>query len=215
MLLAPLHDLPTRSASGFLIRYVLPRSVPPQLIGPTDRRQPFQLLTIGDTIIGVGHGDVSEFCGHNDEVILSTASIPDVKGKVIILISCETAQVLGPALIDAGATSFMGFKKDLTWVCDADLAHLPWSDKLAMTVMMPITESVNAVLDGKTIEEAFNIELQGFSSNAEVEEDELVRACINFNKRNAVLLGDPKAQVKARPRIFLPIAPPPILLPLS
>lgn len=215
MLSLPLYDLPCRSASGFLIRYVVPRSVPPQLAGPLSRKPLFSTLVIGDTIIGVGHGSPSEFCGHNDEVILEIYSIPNVKGKVIILISCETAQVLGPALIDAGAASYMGFKKDLTWVCDADLAHLPWSDKLAMTVMMPITESVNAILDGKTTEEAFNIELQGFSANAEVEEDELVRACINFNRRNAVLLGNPEAQVRARPRIFLPIGPPPIILPVS
>jgi hypothetical protein len=30
----PVHDYPTRSASGFLMRYVMPRSTPPQLIGP-------------------------------------------------------------------------------------------------------------------------------------------------------------------------------------
>ena len=92
MLTLPLYDLATRSASGFIIRYVLPRTAPPQLIGPLDRRQPFQMLAIGDAIIGVGHGSPSEFSGHNDQVIMATLSIPDVKGKVVILISCETAR---------------------------------------------------------------------------------------------------------------------------
>lgn len=215
MLLLPLYDLPTRSASGYLMRYVLPRSIPPQLVGPTDRRQPFQMLTMGDTIIGVGHGDAISMCGHNDQVIMDVLSIPDVKGKVVILISCETAQVLGPELIKAGATSYIGFKEDLVWVCDADLASSPWSDRLAATVMIPITKCVNTVLDGKTTGEAFSILTESLSRNAEVEENELIRACINFNKRNAALLGDPMARVTARPKITLPLPPPPILLPIS
>lgn len=214
MLTLPIHDLPTRNASGFLIRYVLPRSIPPQLPGPLSRKALFSTLTIGDVIIGVGHGSPSEFCGHNDQVILDISSIPDVEGKVVILISCETAQVLGPSLIGAGAASYIGFTQDLVWVCDADLASSPWSDKLAMPVMMPITDCVNAVLDGKTVKEAFELQLEELSENAKVEEDELVRSCILYNKKNAALLGNGEARVKARPRIMLPIAPPPILWPI-
>jgi len=215
MLLSPLHDLPTRSASGFLIRYVLPRSAPPQLLGPADRRQPFQMLTMGDTIIGVGHGSPSEFCGHNDQVIMDTLSIPDVEGKVLILISCETAKELGPALINAGAASYIGFQEDLVWVMDADLASTPWADKkFAAPVMMPITNCVNTVLDGKTTGEAFAVLIENLAGNAELEEDDLIRSCINFNKKNAVLLGDPTARVRARPKITLPLPPPPIFFPI-
>ncbi len=214
MLTLPLYDLPTRSASGFLIRYVVPRSAPPQLVGPLSRRQPFQMLTIGDTIIGVGHGDPTTFSGHNDQVIMDTLSIPDVKGKVVILISCETAKELGPAIIQAGASSYIGFKEDLVWVMDSDLASTPWSDKLAATVMMPLTSCVNSVLDGKTTGEAFAVLIEYLSRNALAEEDDLIRSCINFNKKNAVLLGDPEGRVTARPKITLPIPPPPILIPI-
>ena len=218
MLTLPLGDLPTRSASGYLIRYVLPRSLPPQLVGPTDRRQPFQMLTIGDTIIGVGHGSPSEFCGHNNQVIMDTLSIPSVKGKVVILISCETAQLLGPKLVEKGAASYIGFQEDLVWVVDADLAFTPWSDKLGATVMMPITNCVNTVLDGKTTGEAFNTMQEHFSRNAEIEEDDLIRSCINFNKKNAALLGDSEATVRPRPPLPLPfrlIPPPPIIIPIT
>lgn len=210
MLTLPLHDLPTKSASGFLIRYVLPRSIPPQLVGPTDRKALFSTLTIGDVIIGVGHGSPTQFCGHNDQVMLTTESIPDVQGKVVILISCETAQELGPALVDAGATSYIGFKKDLVWICDADEASTPWRDRLAVTVMRPITDCVNTILDGKTVKEGYNLLLEGLFKNTLVEEDELVRACIEFNKRNAVLLGDSQATVRRRPPISFPIGPPPL-----
>jgi len=216
MLNLPLYDLPTRSASGFIIRYVLPRTLPPQLIGPSDRRQPFQVLTIGDVIIGVGHGDAAEFCGHNDQVILDIHSIPDVKGKVVVLISCQTARELGPALIDAGASSYIGFKEDLVWVMDSDLASSPWSDALGATVMIPITNCVNTVMDGKTTGKAFSVLIEGLSRNAEVEEDELIRSCILFNKQNAVLLGDDRATIRARLPLALPfkMVPPPPLLPI-
>ena len=215
MLALALHDLPTRSASGFLIRYVLPRSMPPQLLGPADRKQPFQMLTMGDTIVGVGHGDPSDFCGDADHVILDVDSIPDVRCKVVVLISCETAQVLGPELINAGAASYIGFKKDLVWVCDGDLFFVPWDDPLARPVMMPIIDCVNAILDGKSSGDAFTILREGFAINAAVEEDDLIKSCLNFNRANAVLLGDPEARVAARPRISLPFPPPPILLPLT
>jgi len=215
MLLVPLYDLPTRSASGWLIRYVLPRSTPPQLLGPMDRRQPFQMLTIGDTIIGVGHGDPTAFCGHNNQVIMDTLSIPDVRGKVVILISCQTANELGPAIIQAGAASYIGFREDLVWVMDADLARSPWSDKLAATVMMPLPSCVNSVMDGKNTGEAFSVLIEGLSRNALAEEDDLIRSCINFNKKNAALLGDSAARVTARPKITLPIPPPPILIPVG
>ena len=216
MLLAPLHDLPTRSASGYLIRYILPRSAPPQLLGPLDRRQPFQMLTMGDTIIGVGHGSPSEFCGHNDQVIMDTLSIPNVRGKVVILISCETAKELGPAIIQAGASSYIGFKEDLVWICDSDLAATPWADKtFAAPCLMPISNCVNAVLDGKPTGEAFDMLIEDLSRNALAEENDLIRSCINFNKKNAVLLGNPSARVRARPKITLPIPPPPIIIPLS
>ena len=218
MLTLPLHDLPVRSASGFLIRHVLPRSFPPQLLGPADRREPFRILTIGDTIIGVGHGSASEFCGHYDQVIMDTLLIPDVRGKVVVLISCETAQALGPKLVEKGAASYIGFKEDFVWVMDADLASTPWADfEYAAPVMMPVINCVNAVLDGRTTGEAFGILIEGLSENAEVEEDELVKSCIEFNISNAVLLGDENARVRARPPMLLPfrlIPPPPILLPV-
>lgn len=215
MLALPIHDLPTRSASGAIIRYVLPRLEPPQLIGPLDRKALFSTLMIGDVIIGVGHGSPSEFSGHNDGVILDTSSIPNVRGKVIVLISCETAQQLGPALIKAGAASYIGWRDDLVWIVDADLASNPWSDKMALTVMGPITDCLNIILDGRAVGEAYSTMLEELLANASVEDDELIKSCLHFNHDNAVLLGDSAARVRARPKISLPFPPPPIIFPVA
>lgn len=213
-------DLPTRSASGFILRYIAPRVEPVQLFSVLVRRLPFRLSAPqSDIIIGVGHGDEISFTGHNETVILEVGKYDprEVRGKVIKLLSCLTAVTLGPDLISNGAESFLGYKDDFVWVMDTDLTLTPWADTIAAPVLMPVIDGLNSLLDGKTAREAFDIELEGYSRNAEVEENELIKACLEFNHNNAVLLGDPEARVRARPKLPLPfqlVPPPPILVPL-
>ena len=116
-----------------------------------------------------------------------------------------------------GAACVLAYVDDYVWICDADLAMRPWSDEMAATSLMPVIDGLNALLDGKTAREALNIELEGYSRNAAVEEDELVKACIEFNRENAVLLGAGSAKIRARPQLALPfrlIPPPPLLMPV-
>lgn len=213
-------DLPTRSASGFLLRNIVPRVEPVQLYAILARRRPFQLSAPqSDIIIGIGHGDAIGFSGQNEVVILEVGKYDprEVEGKVIKLLSCQTGIALGPDLIKNGATSFLGYVDDYVWVCDSDLAATPWADKMAATCLMPVVDSLNTLLDGKTCQEAIEIEKNGYSRNAEVEEDELLKACLEFNRDNAVLLGDLEGRVRARPKLPLPfrlVPPPPILVPL-
>lgn len=214
-------DLPTRSASGFLLRYIAPRVEPVQLLGMLVRRLPFRLSAPqSDIIIGCGHGDVDAFTGQNEAIILEVGKYDpkEVEGKVIKLLSCQCGVELCPDLVKNGAACAAGYTDDYVWVCDADLASTPWSDKMAATSLMPVVDGLNTLLDGKTAKEAFNIELEGYSRNAEVEEDELVKSCLEFNKKNAILLGDGSAKIRARPSLALPfrlIPPPPILMPLG
>jgi len=214
-------DLPTRSASGFLLRWIVPRAglEPATLYAILARRTPFQLaVPQSDIIIGAGHGGVDVFTGQNEIILLEVAKYDpkEVEGKVIKLLSCQTAVELGPDLIKNGAEAFLGYMDDYVWVMDADLAIRPWADKIAATSLMPVVDGLNALLDGKTAREALDIELEGYSRNAEVEEDELVKACLEFNRDNAILLGNGGAKIRARPSLALPfklIPPPPLILP--
>ncbi|GAI81306.1 unnamed protein product, partial [marine sediment metagenome] len=66
------------------------------------RRTPFRLSAPqSDVIIGVGHGDVDAFTGHNEALILEVGRYDprEVEGKVIKLLSCQTGVKLGPDLI--------------------------------------------------------------------------------------------------------------------
>ncbi|MBA7692334.1 hypothetical protein ES703_100901 [subsurface metagenome] len=211
-------DLPTRSASGFLIRYILPRLGPAPLYGMFNRRLPFQLSAPqSDVIIGMGHGQEDAFTGQNEILLLKVGQYnpKEVEGKVVKLLSCQTGVELGPDLVANGCVAYLGYTDDYLWVCDADLAPTPWADEMAATCLMPVIDGVNALLDGKTAEEACCIELEGYSRNAEAEEDELIKSCIEFNMDNAVLLGNPGARVRPRPKIMLPIPPPPIFIPVG
>lgn len=214
-------DLATRSASGMLLRWIVPRLEPVHLFSALARRSTFVLSAPqSDIIIGSGHGDVDTFTGQNEAVILEVGKYDprEVRGKVIKLLSCQTGVQLGPDLVKNGCAAFMGYTDDYVWVCDADLASRPWADKMAATCLIPVVDGINALLDGKTAREAFNIELDSYSKNAEVEEDELIKSCLLFNKRNAVLLGDENARVRARLPLLLPfklVPPPPIILPTS
>lgn len=209
-------DLPTRSASGFLLRYIAPRLEPVHLYSVLATRGPFQLTAPqSDIIIGVGHGDPDVFAGFNDSVILAVGKYNprEVRGKVIKLLACETGLELGPDLIQNGATAYMGYRDEYLWVCDADMAHRPWADKMAATSLMPVVDSLNALLDGKSCREALDIELAGYERNAETD-DELIRSCLIFNRDNAILLGREDARIRKRPKIYLPFGPPPIIFPV-
>ena len=219
VLAMPDHDLATRSASGFLLRWIAPRVEPAHLFSGLVRRKPFQLSAPqSDIIILMGHGDQDALTGQNEVVILEVGQYDprEIEGKVIKLLSCQTGVYLGPDLVRKGAASVMAYIDDYVWICDADLAATPWADKIAATSLMPVVDSINALLDGKTAKEAFEIELQGYTRNAEAAEDELIKACLEFNHDNAVLLGDEGAKVRARPPLALPfklVPPPPLIFP--
>jgi len=215
------YDLPTRSASGFLLRYIAPRVEPVQLLGMLVRRLPFRLSAPqADIIMGAGHGSEDAFTGQNEAILLEVGKYDpkEVEGKVIKLLSCQTGVELGPDLVKNGAACVLAYTDDYVWVVDANLASTPWADKeFAGKCLMPVIDGLNALLDGKTAREALDIELEGYSRNAEVEEDELIKACLEFNRDNAILIGDGGAKVKARPQLALPfrlIPPPPLLMPI-
>jgi len=213
----PDFDLPTRSASGFLLRYIAPRVEPVHLFAILDRRLAFRLSAPqSDIIIMTGHGDTDIITGQNEAVILEVGKYDpgEARGKVIKLLACKSGIGLGPDLVRNGALSVLAYKDDYVWVMDADLASRPWADPLAAKSLMPVIDGINALLDGKAAGEAMQIELGGYLRNAEVEEDELIKSCLEFNYKNAILLGDPQARVRARPRIILPFPPPPIVIPI-
>lgn len=210
-------DYPTRSASGYLLRWIAPRLEPMHLYSALARRKPFQFSAPqSDIIIGMGHGSEDAFTGQNEVIILVVGRYDpsEVEGKVIKLLSCQCGVELAPDMVKNGASAVFAYTDDYLWIMDADLSTRPWADKeFAGKSLMPVIDGLNALLDGKTAKEAFDIELEGYKRNAEVEEDEFIKSCLEFDRDNAILLGSEEASIKARPSLLLPfklIAPPPL-----
>jgi hypothetical protein len=213
-------DISTRSASGFILKYIAPRLEPVTLYGPLARRLPFSLSApYSDVIIIVGHGDSDVVTGQNDGTILKVGEYNDaeIKDKVIYCFSCQSADNLGPDLIAHGAAAFLGWTDDYLWLLDDTKLMTPWNDDMAAPCMMPVIEGLNALLDGKTVSEVRQIQLDSYSDYAANLDDELIKDLVLFNQSNFVLYGDPQASINPRPQlasVFKVISPPPMLIPV-
>jgi hypothetical protein len=89
------------------------------LRGPDARRnQVVRAVSQADVRLftGVGHGAGDVFKGQDNDPIYLAATVKKTRGiagRIFHLCACSTAQRLGPALLEAGATAFFGYRKDV------------------------------------------------------------------------------------------------------
>lgn len=209
-------DLPSRCASGVILRYIAPRVEPVSLFGAFARRPMFGLAAPhSDLIVGVGHGGPNEYRGQDSSLIWRAGEYDtkEVNGKVVKLVSCQAGEQLGMDLVDrGGARCFMGYSDDIVWLADPEFVTHPWDDEDAKLTLTPVVDGLNALLDGRTCKESFEVECTGFYDNAErTSEFPLMQEMLRFNYKSAILHGDPNATVARRPRIYLPMPPPPLV----
>lgn len=67
-----------------------------------------------DFITGLGHGNNNVFTGHEHEELwrVGNYNSREASGKIIHLLSCLTAQVLGKDLVKKGALAYFGYDKE-------------------------------------------------------------------------------------------------------
>jgi hypothetical protein len=117
---------PVLSARGFVLE---------KLQGPLARRfyiAPAAARPAVDYITGVGHGVYDTFTGHQGDVVLRVGEYQaaEVSGKIVHLLSCQTARELGPDLVRHGCAAFFGYDENFTFhfefaetffACDAEI----------------------------------------------------------------------------------------------
>lgn len=214
----PDSDLSTRFASGFIMKYIMPRTEPIHLVSLMDNKVAFNLASRpAELILAVGHGLPNILMGQNQQVLMEAGKYPNgmVKGKVIRLISCQTGLALGPDMVNNGCKSFWGFTDDVVWPADADLMSTPWKDPYSSQYLMPMVDGLNALLDGATVSEALAVEGASYQKYYNAQEDYLLRSMISFNMRNDTILGDRTARVNKRIPFSSPLDPFPFLSPVS
>lgn len=134
-------------------------------------RQPGQIITelIGDEankekikqelqrlnpifFFGLGHGNVDVWSDECTEVFMRVgdSEVDLMKERVVVLNSCLTAQELGPAIIDAGAETYVGSKEEF-WFFTGDA---PGSTRAVQSPFLAEYQLDASILQGKSTGDA-------------------------------------------------------------
>ena len=163
-------DSVTRQATPYRFKYVHPAFQKKgfNIIinqGVNDDRHHFVDAVIGNRVVyisGIGHGSPTTYTGHLGSPILRVGSYntSEVKGKIIHLLSCQTAKTLGADLVKNGARAYAGYYENFTFVLDQpetaiDEQMLFWKSDSTFDIMMA---------SGASVEEAHNATVAMFNS---------------------------------------------------
>jgi hypothetical protein len=103
-------------------------------------------------ISGIGHGGPDEYTGHNTTTVLKSGltEAGEVKGKIVHLLSCLTAQDLGPYLVKKGAKAYAGYYESFYTIPDEPSTPL---DEMGLFWECDSTFDM-MILTGATVKEA-------------------------------------------------------------
>jgi hypothetical protein len=160
----------TKHAAEYRMKYVHPvfkskGFIVLALYGADDVRARFAPIASNKRVVyisGVGHGSPSKYTGHMGNALLKASSYDtkEVRSKVIQLLSCQTAQRLGPDLIRKGASAFAGYYENFTFVFDQpgttiDEMELFWKCDSIWDLMMA---------DAQTVEHAHHATMNAYNA---------------------------------------------------
>ncbi|MCJ7633806.1 hypothetical protein MUP77_15645 [Candidatus Bathyarchaeota archaeon] len=147
--------------------------------------------------VGIGHGNTDVYSVESTNILVRDDS-PELelfKDKVIDLCSCLTAVYLGPAIIDAGAVVYTGYKEEF-WFFVGDAAG---TTRAVQSPFVTEFEFVKSLLLGKSTGSArtdqlakFDEEITYWTTGAGKDDSnsmELARI-LEMNKANSVFLGE-------------------------
>lgn len=140
-------------AQGFNIRDIKAEDVKKTVVYSTiDDHDPLSFY-------GFGHGQDCYFTGDTGETIFSCSECDKLAGRIVYLLSCLTANGLGPKIIENGAIAYAGFNISWTWLGDIDnngefIYPDPYNDPYALGFYQSANQLWVSLLDGKTFQEA-------------------------------------------------------------
>jgi len=154
-------------------------------------------------ITGLGHGSFTRYTGHNGQTIWEVCKYDpsEVKGKIVHLLSCYTAQQLGPDLIEKGARAYLGYSKAFHLVFTTghtatEPCRSVLKDQRADAFVKCDSQIPQAIADGATTEKAYIRAYDCFtdSINYWLGVDPYVAQWLLWDRDCLTLLGDRKAR---------------------
>ena len=113
-------------------------------------------LTDPGSFYGFGHGGSDIWTGDAEQGIFTSSECGKLSGRVVYLLSCLTAQGLGPAIMEQGAVAYAGYDISWTWLSESDPGgdNDPYDDIYAKGFWESGNELWMALLDGYDFFEA-------------------------------------------------------------
>lgn len=113
-----------------------------------------------------GHGSYSLITGQNGQILLEAGRNENLlKGSDSYAFSCQTAKELGPAAINAGAKSYIGYDEDFIFIQTRGKEKNPLTDKRAAKFMGPALEVSTSFIAGKSPKTAWKNSQKAFRKN--------------------------------------------------
>lgn len=149
-----------------------------------------------------GHGSPDLITGFKNQTLISTRDINSALYDAIIYgRSCQTAKLLGPALINAGVKTYIGYTDDLV-IVTSDSPN-PLDDKIASLFLEPLNLIISQLLLGHKSNTGFkkcqkllrkNIR---FLLKSKLKQTRDLAAYLWHDLNCGVLLGDDQSQVSS------------------
>ena len=125
----------------------------------------YQAIDLHDPLYfyGFGHGSQTRYTGDAEEDIFTVDECDKLANRNVYLLSCLTANQLGPAIVEAGAESYAGFNISWTWITSSGTDGDPYDDPYAYGFYESANELWNAIVDGKTMQDAVQASIDKYN----------------------------------------------------
>ena len=150
-------------------------------------------------IYGFGHGNVNAYTANSEiPVWIVGEDLTHLAGRIIYLLSCLTANQLGPYLIKQGVIGYGGFLVSWTWITN-DINGDPYTDKQAEGFYRSTNRFFESLLEGNTLSQAMQDSIQEYNrwikywtDNPNNVSTEIIKWLIH-DRDGLVIYGDPNA----------------------
>jgi hypothetical protein len=125
--------------------------------------------------------------------VIHASDVDWFRGRIVLMLTCNTGVDVVPALVKAGAVAAMGYKKPYVFLTDtnASLGSDPVSKPFFETLFQPAIQ----MADGATFQQAIEMTRESFRQYAKTVDDKESEQYLRFNQKNLVALGNPNVKI--------------------